>query len=373
MTTIGQNPQFNQFTAGPFSQASQDRRIGPGEVRQLQNTIARMQSLSPEDKAAVNTFIQGLGNLTTHENLFRTRRELSAVDRALLEVVATENPLAEQLLQAFESASGLSPAATATENSVRATADTPLDNVSSLDFPDQAQTRAASGAQPAAITQEALETMRPEWYLNQYNTGLNSHGGDCGPTSAAMIARSFGYQTHLSERDVVDLSRKLSGGPYGSPRGDGSWAIGTAEISRAVRELTGGNIRELGQDVYRPGQGEAVLREIESSLAQGNRPVLLTGVPGEGTPDYLHYMTAVGPDPSRPGNILFADPALTFQAGIDGVNDPRLDVPGGNAPSDRQRFTQSLSASDLEEMMRKAQAIGRANPATIIHYGPAQQ
>lgn len=369
MTRISQNPQFNQFTAGPFSQASRDRRIGPGEVRQLQNTIARMQSLSGEDKAAVNAFIQGLGDLSTHDNLFRTRRELSAVDRALLQAIATENPLAEQLLQAFETASGQPSTTASSENRVRAAADTPLENVSSLDFP--AQATASTGAQPTAISQAAFETMRPEWYLNQYNTGLNSRGGDCGPTSAAMIARSFGYHTNLSERDAVDLARRESGGPHGSPRG-GRWAIGTAEISRAVRELTGGQIRELGQDVYRPGQGEAVLQEIAQSLAQGNRPVLLTGVPGEGTPDYLHYMTAVGPDPSRPGHFLFADPALTFQTGINGVNDPRLDVPGGNAPSPRQVFTQSLSATDIEEMMRKAQAIGRANPATIIHYGPGR-
>lgn len=366
MSSISQNPQFNQFTAGPFSQASRDRRIGPHEARQLQNTVARMQSLSASDKAAVNQFIQGLGDLTTHENLFRTRREISAVDMAVLQAVAAENPLAEQLLQAFQVASGAQPAA---QNAVRPAADTPLDEVSSLEFP--AQSQATGSAQPTAITPQAFETMRPEWYLNQYNTGLNSRSGDCGPTSAAMIARSFGYQTNLSERDAVDLARRESGGPHGSPRG-GRWAIGTAEISRAVRELTGGNIRELGQDVYRPGQGEAVLREIESSLAQGNRPILLTGVPGEGTPDYLHYMTAVGPDPSRPGNFLFADPALTFQSGIEGVNDPRLSVPGGNAPSPRQVFTQSLSATDIEEMMRKAQAIGRANPATIIHYGPSR-
>ena len=271
--------QFTGFVTGEFSRASQDRQIAPREVNELTRAIDRMSSLSGPDKQAVKEIIRGLGDASTADNFFRNRQPISAKDMAILEAVASGNSLAQRLLHQFKTASA--PVARAQERSqIRQVADTPLTDPGAVRFSNNS----------------LREAMRPEWYLNQYNTGLPSTKGDCGPTSAAMIARSFGFQTDLSEREVVQLSRQVSGG---KTRGGAPWAIDTSQISRAVNRLTGGQIKETGQRNFSAGQGEQVLANIRDSLARGQPPILLSGVPGSTEQPFRHYMTGGGTRPAK--------------------------------------------------------------------------
>lgn len=358
--------EFNAFRMGPFQSASEDQRLSRGEVNRLTRAVNQMSSLSAEDKQTVGRFIQGLGGMTQPTTLFGAPREISPEDMAVLEAVASDNPLTEDLLMQFRAAPAL--ARQSQDNaSIEAaiqdalSAETPMEEPNALQFPDS-----PTANMPRAISPQAFQTMRPSWYLNQYNTGLPSRNGDCGPTSAAMVARSFGFETQLSERDVVDKARDVSGGPQqGAP-----WALSTDQISRAVSGLTGGAIRATGETPFRANQGEAVLSHIQDRLNQGERPILLTAAPAPGQQPFRHYMVAVGPDPTRPGAMLFADPALAFRP-LDGEGDAALRAPGGNNPSPGQPFTRSLTAEEINGLIAEANNIGRGT--SVISYGRVSQ
>lgn len=378
MSSISQNPQFNTFVSGQFTGAAQDQQINRQEGQQLLQAISQME-LSSQDRAYVEGMIQSLQNATTTRGVLGGERatSISPQNRQILENLSQSNAMAAQLLNAFDAPAQVSTPvdSEAIDNAVRMALEAGDGDPAGVQFapptPQAAQAQEIPTVQRMrSASQNALT--QPEWYLNQYNTGLPTSQGDCGPTSAAMVARSFGYATDLSETEAVDTARTAANGPR-----TGRVAISEAQLSQAVREMTGQNIQQVGDtERFRAGDEARLAQSIRESLQQGLRPVLLSAQSQEGNQDARHYMVIAGEDPSRPGNFLIADPAQTFlnefgEAPFTSVSDPRIQTAGNNsAPADRV-WVRSVGMEDLASYLRETEETDNVGSA-LLSYGRVQ-
>lgn len=378
MTNISQNPQFNHFVSGQFTGAARDQQINRQEGQQLLQAVNQME-LSSQDRTYVEGMIQSLQNATTGRGLLGGERAttISPQNRQILENLSQSNEMAAQLLNAFEAsavvANQVDPAAI--ENAVRSALQESDGDPASVQFATPTlQATQAEEVLPVQRMRPASQNAltQPEWYLNQYNTGLPTSQGDCGPTSAAMVARSFGYAMDLSETAAVDTARTEANGPR-----TGRVAISEDQLSLAVREMTGQNIQQVGNtEDFRAGDEARLAQSIRDSLQQGLRPVLLSAQSQEGDQAARHYMVIAGEDPSRPGNFLIADPAQTFlnefgEEPFTSISDPRIQTAGNNnAPADNV-WVRSVGIEDLASYLRETERTDNVGSA-LLSYGRVQ-
>lgn len=152
-----------------------------------------------------------------------------------------------------------------------------------------------------------------EMLICQGQTGLKSSDGDCGPSSAAMILRKFGFIKGKSDAQAVQSVRDSCDAPKSAP-----FAIDEKQQATAISELSGGQIKKLDSMTFEGGAGksrkDATLQDISkmsdfinNQMNSGRQVVLETGSPfggGEGR----HYMVV---DHIRDDGIfMIADPAL---------------------------------------------------------------
>lgn len=314
-----------------FANAAKDGKISSREMRELDQLVDHMD-LSDSDKSSLKNVINGFHEASTNGfKLFgfiplEWKTKISAGDMQKLQQMGQSNPLAQQLVQSFTEANP--PQATREQNHVRSGLDSATFEPGAVSFSD----RAGATHNTAACSDPSIDRS-PDWHVQQYYTGLPSEEGDCGPSCAAMVARSFGYLSNCNSAQAIQNVRETVG--VTAPR-NGHWAIGEGEISTAVSRLTGGQVHRTANHNYAPGQSAQMIADIKASLAKGERPMLLTGVPGA---NYRHYMVVSGVDENN--NLILADPAM---------------VDTGSSIT-----TRVATPQDLEQWMNAAVSIGRSN------------
>lgn len=134
------------------------------------------------------------------------------------------------------------------------------------------------------------------FHLTQY-TGAASQGGDCGPTSGAMILNAFGINASVS-----DVRNSAPGKPRSAP-----WALTENQISDSVEKLGNGAVKQVGgTERYSPNDNSQMINDIRSQLQEGKLLMLCTGVKDPNW-DSRHYIVVTGIDNN--GNIQVSDPA----------------------------------------------------------------
>jgi len=303
MTEVGQSPAVQQLLSNQFAQAASDGRITGREARELNGFIDQM-SLSAEDKTALKNMVSELKDATNNRFLFFSwKSEVSDSEMAGLQRLGQTNSLAKKMLEQFQASS---PAPEAPATTSRVADRSRVGGYQRSNFEPNGGglfNRLSSGNARAASQASGPTASRgtaPSWLLTQ-NTGLRSSGGDCGPATAAMVAKRFGFLDGADSRAAVQAARNASG--VTSPR-NGQWAITEAEVRRSVESMTGGQVRMTAQDSFRSGQGSDLTNTLRQRLANGDMPILLTGSPSS---NFRHYMVVTEVKPN--GNLVMADPA----------------------------------------------------------------
>lgn len=350
MPDISQNPAISQFVNTSFSQAAQDGKITGREARELGEAIDQMQ-LSDADKNALKEMVNQLNDSSNQKFLFfNFKKNISETDLAKLQQLAGNNPLASQLLGKFQEMEQASSNVCRPDDdsTVRSTPQEAGFDPNQNPFCQNPSTAQTSATNP--VTPGGNSVTRPDWYLNQYDTGLASKSGDCGPTSAAMVARSFGLMDpNLSGADAVQAARDASGFVGSGP----PWAISEDQVTRSIETLSGGQLQETSRTEYQSGQSAALIATIQEQLARGERPVLLSGTTSD-DPEYAgnrHYVVITGITPE--GNLLIADPALQL--------DP-------NNPAHHPPPAQMYTPQELEELLQRADNSGKGG-TVLMSYG----
>lgn len=176
--------------------------------------------------------------------------------------------------------------------------------------------------------------------MTQYNGSL-SEGGDCGPTSGAMVLKAFGVDT-----SIADVRRNSTGKQVTSKTrpNEGNWALDSRQLSSSINKTSNGQVSQSGktQTYTANADGKAKLvADIKASLEKGELPILCTGT-DDPSFKYRHYVVVTGVDNN--GNIQIADPANTVVR--DGKN-------GDGAPA------RSISADELFGRMQNASKHGK--------------
>lgn len=322
MTEIQQKSAINQFISNKFASAANDGRITGREARELGQFIDNMQGLSDEDKNALKSMVNELEDSTNGRFLFFSwKKDISPNDMQDLKKLAKSNPLAQQLLEAFQSAAPASQPTIAQDS-----AQTPERGYPQAGFdPVQGQQQDQQGdsfwerlfrggrtgaTQGAAGTQEALprvEGPAPAWGVGQNGTGLNSAGGDCGPASAAMVLKAFGIiPESTSSAEAIQMVRQAGNGVRNAP----PYAMGEEQLFQAIERLSGGRVQNDSSittglvDSDAPGAYNTLSSAIQKSLAAGNMTMFLTGSPSS---ESRHYM--IISHINENGNYVMVDPA----------------------------------------------------------------
>lgn len=352
MPDIAQNPAMTQFVSTSFSQAAQDGKITGREARELGELIDQMQ-LPDADKNALKDMVKQLNESSNQKFLFfNFKKNISESDLAKLQQLASNNPLANELLGKFqEMAQASSNVCTPGDgSSVRSTPQEAGFDPNQDPFAPAQSSQTTATSQTSAVATGGDSVTRPDWYLNQYATGLPSKSGDCGPTSAAMVARSFGLMDpSLSGADAVQAARDASGFVGSGP----PWAISEDQVTRSIETLSGGQLQETSRTNYQSGQSAELIANIQAQLARGERPVLLSGTTSD-DPEYAgnrHYVVITGITPE--GNLLIADPALQL--------DP-------NNPNHNPPPAQMYTPQELEELLLRADNSGKGG-TVLMSYG----
>ncbi len=219
----------------------------------------------------------------------------------------------------------------------------PVDSRASFGTPrrsgtSQGTARRQTSSQPSPVRQAGgvgpLRTNGaiPSWMVSQNGTGLPSAGGDCGPATAAMVARRFGFNTNANSREAVQTARQHAG--VTRSRNGGAWAISEAEVTKSIQGMTGGAVRQTSSTGLirsnSSGAANRVRQALSESLSRGDMPILLTGSPSSSS---RHYMVVTEVKPN--GNLVMADPA------------------GGKV--------WEMTPQKLEQLMRKADRRGGTN------------
>lgn len=334
MNTVNTGPVNSPELQQNFANAARDGKISNREVKQLNQLIDSM-ALPEDSKASLKNMVQGLSDASTKDfKLFgfiplgKVKDQVTPAEMQQLQQMSQSNPLAQQLLQHFAEASA--PRRPQEQNQTRS-------DLASADFEPgglafNGQPGRAAGADAMCYPPGPIDR-RPDWHVQQ-NTNLPSASGDCGPSCAAMIARSFGFMPGADSADAIQTVRETLGAT--STR-DGKWAISENEISTAVSRLSGGQVQNVGNQDYSSSNSGQMIEDIKASLSRGERPMILTGVPGA---SFRHYMVVAGVDENN--NLILADPAMSDHG------------PG-------YATTRTVSQAELQQWMQAAESIGRDN------------
>lgn len=140
-------------------------------------------------------------------------------------------------------------------------------------------------------------------HLSQFDSGLPSEKGDCGPTSGAIILRCFGF-----DANVETVRNNAPGKPSRAP-----WALTENQISSSISKLSNGQVKQSDMKTYNPkgdpnALKEKLISDIRNDLEQGKLPMLCMGT-GEWTNKHgsRHYVVVTGIDDN--GNLQYLDPA----------------------------------------------------------------
>lgn len=311
-----QQPAAPQTLDQHFAQAASDGSISSREARQL-NQYIDSTNLSPEDKDAMKAMVDEISDASSWQFLFfGGKSKITSSEMQGLQQLAQTNSRAAGLLNGFTQA-------LQAQSQARA----PRDG-SQARTPDRANFdpvqsagrrggifggRSPGGSSPVTGGQatSAVGNLRaggptPSWTVTQ-NTGRASSGGDCGPASAAMILRRFGFMTGHSSSDAIGAVRSEVGltsarqGPNGS-----YWALGEDEVARAIEGASNGAVQETYRsEKYRGDGGDrnTLINDLRNRIAQGDQPILLTGSPSTSSRHYT-VVTEVKDD----GTLVMVDP-----------------------------------------------------------------
>lgn len=308
MSTVNAN-SVQQNLQTSFAQAASDGQITRKEAKELTQFIDST-GLPDNDKNALKGMVSQLNKATTGNFLFFSwKSKITPSEMQGLQNLAQTNSMAKDLLQSFQSAN-------------------PAPQPQAPSRPAQDQTQVRSQPQQASFSPggglfgglfagnnrnanraEGVAPLSsrggtPPWIVSQNGTGLSSAGGDCGPASAAMVARRFGCNTDMSSREAVQAARAAAG--VTRPRG-GAWAIDENEVTQSIQNMTGGQVRETADTgLLRSGSSnrQQIIDTLRSSIARGDMPILLTGSPSSSS---RHYMVVT--DVQQDGSLIMADPA----------------------------------------------------------------
>ncbi|MGV3526202.1 MAG: hypothetical protein ACO1RX_18430 [Candidatus Sericytochromatia bacterium] len=331
---VNPNPAVQQFVDSAFKNAAGDGRITGREARQLNETIDQM-GLSNADKDALKNMVKELKEASNGQFLFFSwKSKITPEEMTGLQNLAQSNGLAQQLLSAFQEAEAASaPQPSQTDPTAQSSINPNAYQEAGFDANSQTFNTGNTGSTSGITAPLASDRGVPPWIVSQNGTGLESAGGDCGPASAAMIARRFGFQTEKDSRGAV-LAAREAGGQVGR-NSSGGYALGEDQVSRAVVNMTGGQVRETGRESFPAGQSQGVRDMLKARLDAGDLPILLTGSPSDQS-EFRHYMVVTEVKPN--GNLVMADPA------------------GGRV--------WEMTPAMLESLMEKAD--GRVNPGTTV-------
>jgi hypothetical protein len=149
----------------------------------------------------------------------------------------------------------------------------------------------AAPAQAVAPSSAAASGKAP--YINQYHPdgegqGYTNGSSNCGPTSAAMIARAFGYGAGMSDAKLINHL-----GQIGGTTGAGTNVNGIAAMARAMGKEgtvkgphadTGWIAEQLraGKMVVANGDYYAMPPHDAAKIGQGGHYVAVVGIDGAG-------------------------------------------------------------------------------------------
>lgn len=305
MSTVNSRSTQQQQINTSFAQAASDGQITHKEARELNQFIDKT-SLSAEDKTALKKMVSELNKATTGNFLFFSwKSKITPSEMQGLQTLAQTNSKAQELLQGFQSAQP-TPAPAAQDQARVGSRPRQASFQPGGGLFGSRRANASSGVQPLSSGGRA-----PSWMVSQSGTGLRSASGDCGPASAAMVARRFGFNTQMNSRDAVQAARNASG--VTSRRG-GAWAISEDEVTKAIRTMTGGSVRETADTgLLSAGASNRnrLISTLQQSLSNGDMPILLTGSPSTRSRHYM-VVTDVKPQPAPNQDkwmLTMADPA----------------------------------------------------------------
>lgn len=334
-----------------------DNRIDRKELAQLKELLNN-SDLDPAVKASITNFLEKAKDASySFFGLFKSQITANELDKLSNEFnkiksLVGNNPVGKQLCDAIEP---FLPVRTTPQNSpdnsgVNNYKQSPFKPVSDLfnntfnprtpvtqdRYPDliRADSPDFKYTDDTANRTGLLRNDVANFHLTQY-TGARSQGGDCGPTSGAMILRSFGI-----DADVSDVRNNAPGKPSGPP-----WALSEDQISKSITKLSGGQIKESGNtQEYRPANQQKLMDDIKAQLSEGKMLMICTGNPSSGSQS-RHYMVITGMDSN--GNLQYADPAISQN---------------GSGPM-------YMSPEQLMQRMQNAQGLGR--PTTLTAFEKA--
>lgn len=305
MSTV--NPNIaNQQISTSFANAARDGQITRKEAREL-NAFIDNTSLSTKDKSAAKSMVSQLKKATTGSFLFFSwKSKVTPSEMQGLQNLAQTNSLAKNLLQSFSEANP-SPAPTHHQDRSRVGSTQKASfNPGAGIFGDifKSDNTTTSTQRTHSVRPLSTPGRTPSWIVSQNGTGLSSASGDCGPASAAMVARRFGFNTNLDSREAVQAARNASGV---TSRRRGAWAIDENEVTKSIQNMSGGKVRETADTgLLRAGSEnrDKIITTLRESLSRGDMPILLTGSPSTSS---RHYMVVT--DVKENGTLVMADPA----------------------------------------------------------------
>ncbi|MFN8670779.1 MAG: papain-like cysteine protease family protein [Candidatus Sericytochromatia bacterium] len=146
-------------------------------------------------------------------------------------------------------------------------------------------------------------------YVDQKN-GLASSEGDCGPASASMILKLFGFLKGKSDESCISTVR---GACEVSRARNGKWAINESEVQEAIIELSKGKItlgnkplsinstKSLPQN-KKEQMAIKVQNYVRDALKKGQEIIIEGGYIGKSR----HYMVVAGM--LKDGTLMMLDP-----------------------------------------------------------------
>lgn len=306
MSTVNSRSTQQQQINTSFAQAASDGQITRKEARELNQFIDKT-SLSAEDKTALKKMVSELNKATTGNFLFFSwKSKITPSEMQGLQTLAQTNSKAQELLQGFQSANP-APAPRAPQDQARVSSSPRRASFQpGGGLFGSRRTGASAGVQPLSSGGSV-----PSWMVSQNGTGLSSASGDCGPASAAMVARRFGFNTQMNSREAVQAARSAAG--VTSRRG-GAWAISEDEVTKSIRAMTGGSVRETADTgLLSAGANNRnrIISALQQSLSKGEMPILLTGSLNTRSRHYM-VVTDVKPQPAPNQDkwmLTMADPA----------------------------------------------------------------
>lgn len=298
-----------------------DKNLDKNEMQQLQQLVQNTPGLSEETKAGVMKFLDQARSDSKGWFFGLFGRGISDHEMGALQNLAqseSQNPVLQGLVQSLREAraahQNVSPqqtgnAAQNNQNNVNAHQNSWFDPIARL-FQHHPAPEAATSSNNSVSANQSYQCSAnfSDFYVTQNGNRLASGAGDCGPACAAMVAKRFGFiNQNCSSRDAVLKARQACG--VTSSR-NGAWAISESEVAKAVRNMSGGQVRQTGNESFRSSQSQSFIQSLRNHLSQGDMPIIEIGSPYN-SHGGRHYMVAMEVKPN--GNIVVADPGGKHQ------------------------------------------------------------